>query len=135
MVKTTEEKKDVNEEKKDIFKTWTDSYTAVSKMWEDSYLKLYKPWIESTGEMFEKTSILSKEATPQKYKEFYDEWIKTYQNTFGKRHLKNSYQVQRNPINFTSRGLPSWKRILGRQKRYSKENQILQNIKNAMICG
>ncbi|MDP3105620.1 MAG: hypothetical protein Q8M95_13550 [Candidatus Methanoperedens sp.] len=53
-------------------------------MWEDSYLKLYKPWIESTGEMLEKTAFLSKEATPQKYREFYDEWIKTYQNTFGK---------------------------------------------------
>ncbi len=82
MVKRTEEKKDVNEEK--IFKTWADSYTAVSKMWEDSYLKLYKPWIESTGEMLDKTSLLSKEATPQKYREFYDEWLKTYQNTFGK---------------------------------------------------
>jgi len=82
MVKKTEEKKDVNEE--NIFKTWADSYTAVSKMWEDSYLHLYKPWIESTAEMFEKTSLLSKEATPQKYREFYDEWIKTYQNTFGK---------------------------------------------------
>jgi len=81
MVKRTEEKKDVNEEK--IYKTWTDSYTAVSKMWEDSYLKLYKPWIESTGEMLEKTASLSKEATPQKYREFYDEWINTYQNTFG----------------------------------------------------
>ena len=82
MVKRTEEKKDVNEEK--IFKTWADSYTAVSKMWEDSYLNLYKPWIESTREMLEKTSLLSKEAAPQKYREFYDEWIKTYQNTFGK---------------------------------------------------
>jgi uncharacterized protein (UPF0335 family) len=29
MVKKTEEKKDINEEKKDIFKTWADSYTAV----------------------------------------------------------------------------------------------------------
>jgi hypothetical protein len=84
MVKKTEEKKDLNEEKKDIFKTWADSYTAVSKMWEDSYLKLYKPWIESTGEMLEKTALLSKEAAPQKYREFYDEWIKTYQNTSGK---------------------------------------------------
>ena len=83
MVKKTEEK-DVNEEKKDIFKTWVDSYTAVSKMWEDSYLKLYKPWIESAGDMLEKTSIISKGATPQKYKEFYDEWMKTYQNSFGK---------------------------------------------------
>jgi len=82
MVKKTEERKDMNEEK--IFKTWADSYTAVSKMWEDSYLNLYKPWIESTGEMLDKTSLLSKELTPQKYREFYDEWIKTYQNTFGK---------------------------------------------------
>ena len=92
MVKKSEERKEElkekntekNIEKKDIFETWADSYTAVSKMWEDSYLKLYKPWIESTGEMLGKTSLLSKEATPQKYKEFYDEWIKTYQNTFGK---------------------------------------------------
>ena len=60
MVKRTEEKKEVNEE------------------------RIFKTWIESTGEMLEKASLLSKEATPQKYKEFYDEWIKTYQNTFGK---------------------------------------------------
>jgi len=74
----------VNEEKRDIFTTWTDSYTAVSKMWEDSYLKLYKPWIEPTGEMFEKAVELSKEAAPQKYKEFYDEWVKVYLNAYGK---------------------------------------------------
>ena len=64
MVKKTEQRKDINEEKKDIFKTWADSYTAVSKMWEDSYLKLYKPWVESTGEMFEKAAFISKDAAP-----------------------------------------------------------------------
>jgi hypothetical protein len=53
-------------------------------MWEDSYLKLYRPWIESTGEILEKTVSLSKETAPQKYREFYDEWIKTYQKSFGK---------------------------------------------------
>jgi hypothetical protein len=53
-------------------------------MWEDSYRKLYMPWLESTGDMFEKAAELSKEAAPQKYKEFYDDWMKTYQNTFGK---------------------------------------------------
>jgi hypothetical protein len=74
----------MNEENKDIFKIWADSFTAVLKMCDDSYLKIYKPWIESTGEMLDKTSFLSKEATPQKYREFYDEWIKTYQNSFGK---------------------------------------------------
>ncbi len=85
MVKKSEVKKE-GEEKKDIFKTWIDSYIEVSKMWEDSYEKLYKPWLETSGEMFEKTALLSKEAAPQKYREFYYEWIKTYQNTFGKFH-------------------------------------------------
>lgn len=84
MAKKPEEIKDTTEKKQEIFKTWSDSYTAVSKMWEDSYLKLYKPWLESTEAMFEKADLLSKEAAPQKYKEFYEEWIKTYQNTFGK---------------------------------------------------
>ena len=84
MAKKTEERKEVSEEKQDMFKTWADSYTAVSKMWEDSYLKLYKPWIESTEEMFEKAAQLSKESSPRQYKEFYDDWVKTYQNTFGK---------------------------------------------------
>jgi hypothetical protein len=84
MIKKTEEKKDVNEEKKDSFKTWADSYTAVLTMGKNSYLKLYKPWIESTGEMFGKAAELSTDAAPEKYKEFYDEWVKIYQNNFGK---------------------------------------------------
>jgi hypothetical protein len=85
MIENNEKGKEgLNEEKREIFKTWADSYTAVSKMWEDSYLKLYKPWLELTEDMFERTDVLSKEATPQKYKDFYDEWLKKYQNTFGK---------------------------------------------------
>ena len=83
MVKKSNVMKEGSEEKQDIFNTWANSYTAVSKMWGDSYEKLYRPWLESTKEMFDKTALLSKEATPQKYMEFYDEWIKTYQNTFG----------------------------------------------------
>jgi len=82
MAKKVEDNKEGKADK--IFNTWTDSNAVFSRMWEDSYLKLFKPWIESTGAMFEKTALLSKEAAPQKYREFYDEWIKTYQNTFGK---------------------------------------------------
>jgi len=84
MVKKTEEKKDINEENKDTFKTWANSYTAVSKIWEDSYSKLYKPWLETTGEQFEKVVELSKDAAPEKYKEFYDAWVKTYQKSSSK---------------------------------------------------
>jgi hypothetical protein len=65
MVKKSEERKDI------------------SKLWEDSYLKLYKPLLGSRGELFEKAVELSKEATPQKYQEFYEEWVKTYQNNYG----------------------------------------------------
>jgi len=95
MAKKSEERKDIhtediNTENKDLFKTWEDSYTAISKMWEDSYLKLYKPWLGSRGELFEKAVELSKEATPQKYQEFYEEWVKTYQNTYG-----NFYEIPR----------------------------------------
>jgi hypothetical protein len=88
MVKKTEERKieernDVHEEKKDVFKLWADSYMGTSKLWEDSYKKLYKPWLESTGELFEKAAAFPKDATPKQYKEFYDEWVKTFQNKFG----------------------------------------------------
>lgn len=82
--KKTEDRKDANEEKKDYFKTRVDSFTAVSKLWEDSYSGLYRPWLESTGELFEKAVELSKSAAPEKYTEFYEEWVKTYQNSFGK---------------------------------------------------
>jgi hypothetical protein len=84
MVKKTEERKDKTEIEMDIFKTWANSYTAVSKMWEDSYLKLYTPWLASTEKQFEKVVELSKDASPEKYKEFYEEWIKNSQKRAGK---------------------------------------------------
>ncbi len=84
MVKKSEEQKEESGEKKDVFRTWADSYAAASKMWEDSYMNLYKPWIESTGQLFEKAVDLSKEATPEKYKEFYNEWVQTQQSIFSK---------------------------------------------------
>ncbi|MCX9010581.1 MAG: hypothetical protein OIN66_05595 [Candidatus Methanoperedens sp.] len=71
-------------EQKDIFRVWADSYAAVSRMWEDSYTNLYKPWIESTEEMYSKAAELSRNPTPENYRAFYDEWLRTYQNTFGK---------------------------------------------------
>ena len=80
----TKERTDESAEKKDIFKIWVDSYSSVSKTWEDSYINIYKPWIESTGKLFEKAVDISKEASAEKYKEFFDEWVKTYQNTLNK---------------------------------------------------
>ena len=84
MITKVEEIKNVNKENMDIFRTCEDSYTAVSKIWEDSCLKLYKPWFESTEAFFGKAFELSKDVSPETYNEFYSEWLKTAQNSFGK---------------------------------------------------
>src|SRR5574341_445390 len=84
MSETGEQMSGANTERKDVFRIWADSYAVVSKMWEDYYVNLYKPWIESTSVLLDKAGEISKEATAEKYKEFYDEWMKTYQSTFGK---------------------------------------------------
>lgn len=70
-------------ENKNISKILAESNTEFSKMIDDSYLKLYKPWIESTKEICEKMTSLSKDAPLQQYRELYDEWIKSYQKFFG----------------------------------------------------
>jgi hypothetical protein len=87
----TESKREDTEEKsgeqnENIFNTWIESYTAISRMWEESYLKLYKPWLESTGELFEKAIDAASSNSQEKYKEFYDTWTKTFQGKidFGK---------------------------------------------------
>ncbi|NJD77324.1 MAG: hypothetical protein FIB08_09560 [Candidatus Methanoperedens sp.] len=98
MVKQSEEMKEESEKTKDFFKVWEDSYTAVSKMWEDSYTNLYKPWTESMGELFEKGAELSKEATSEKYKEFYDEWMQSYKNTFSKFYPSLSQKSDREAL-------------------------------------
>jgi hypothetical protein len=72
------------EERKDAFRMWTESYSAMSKVWQESYANLYNPWIESTGKLFDRASELSKQASPEKYREFYEELVKTQQNSFGK---------------------------------------------------
>lgn len=83
MTKKHDDKGETLDENRDIFKTWADSYVGVSKMWDESYLKLYKPWIEFM-DVSQKMADLSVNAVPKKYKDFYDEWMKTYQNSFGR---------------------------------------------------
>ena len=73
-----DERKD-KEQNENIFNTWIESYTAISRMWEESYLKLYKPWLESTGELFEKAIDAASSNSSEKYKEFYETWAKTFQ--------------------------------------------------------
>jgi hypothetical protein len=57
---------------------------AVSKVCDDSYLKLYKSWFESTEALFGKAFELSKNTAPEKFMEFYGDWMKMLQNSFCK---------------------------------------------------
>jgi hypothetical protein len=66
-----------------LLKTWVDSYAEVSKIWEDTYLKLQKPWVETASELVDKAAEVTKEASPEKFEEFYMEWVKAYQANFG----------------------------------------------------
>jgi hypothetical protein len=79
-----EETKNANEETGNIFNTWIGSYMAISKMWEESYLRLYKPWLETTSVLFEKAIEASSSNSPEKYREFYNEWTKTFQGKLDK---------------------------------------------------
>lgn len=65
-------------------RVWTDGYTAMTKMWEESYVNLYNPWVESAGKLFDRAVDLTKEATPDKYKDFYEELGRLQRNTVGK---------------------------------------------------
>jgi hypothetical protein len=68
-----------NDETGNIFNTWIGSYMAISQMWEESYIRLYRPWLESTNALFEKAVEASNTNSVEKYKEFYNEWTKTFQ--------------------------------------------------------
>ncbi|VVB54583.1 Uncharacterised protein [uncultured archaeon] len=101
MVKKSNAMKEGSEEEQDIFNTWTNSYTEISKMWgygkstelsremfenfikaTDIYLSMYKSWIAALEEMSKKAQELSKQSDPETYNKFYNLWLKTYEKAF-----------------------------------------------------
>lgn len=115
----------LNENQEEIFNTWTKNYTAISTMWDNSYENLYKPLAESTGEIFTKAIDISKDATPDKYKEFYDEWTNTYQKTFGKMipvpSNKESLEAFQSSITDSNKLISSWVSQLEDNSKKSRE--------------
>lgn len=121
------------EEKRDISRAVSGSYTAVSRMLEDSFTNLQKPWIDSTVELFNKAAELSRNATPENYKAFYDEWMNTYQNIFGKlypgmtRQLdKETLEKLRESAEESKNLFQSWISMLDENSR--KTQELLQGI-------
>jgi hypothetical protein len=79
-----EEKGETFGEHRDTLKNLTDSYVGLSEIWDQSYTKLYKPWMDFMSESTGNLSGISMTMAPDYYKEFYGDWMNTYQNSFGK---------------------------------------------------
>ncbi|NJD53307.1 MAG: hypothetical protein FIB07_10620 [Candidatus Methanoperedens sp.] len=92
------EAKKEDKEKRDISQVMSGSYAAISRIIEDSSTNLQKPWIESTAELYSKAAELSRNATPENYKSFYDEWTRMYQNTFGKLYPGMTQQLDKETL-------------------------------------
>jgi hypothetical protein len=90
----------------DVANLLADSFTASSKLWEESFSQVYKPWMESAERLTERAVELSKDATPEKYKEFYDEWMKAPRETVGKLFPQMNYD---SPKEMLSKALDSAK--------------------------
>jgi len=84
MAKKIEENIKTTEGMKNFINSWTSESNEFLRQWGDSNLKLYQPWIDFVGEESVRMTDLSMNATPKKYEEFYDNWMKTYNNSFGK---------------------------------------------------
>ena len=84
MVKKSEEKRETVQGMEDISNIWAKNSNEFLKMWGDTNLKVYKPWLEFIGEKSLKMTDMSMNLAPEKYKEFYDDWMKTYKSTYGK---------------------------------------------------
>ncbi|MCS4541537.1 MAG: hypothetical protein HY929_04335 [Euryarchaeota archaeon] len=60
-------------------------FTKFYKAWMNFYFKFYRPWTEAMGKMRDVTSKMMKgEITIESYKESYNAWISTYEETFDK---------------------------------------------------
>lgn len=128
------EKIDINEQSKDISKVWAENYTGFLKMWSDSHLKLYKPIIESMGELSEKASNISQESVPEKYKEFYNLWIKTHQDNYSRlvdeqsmKPSKETFDNFTQNVNIYLNMYRSWITALEKMSEKSKELSEITN--------
>ena len=84
IIEWQERSETTKENSKDIFGLWAEGFSKISKVWQESYSDLFKPWMDSSGDFFERMTDLSHATDPQKSMEFYQDWVKTYQNTWRK---------------------------------------------------
>jgi hypothetical protein len=69
------------------------NFAQMSKIWKSSFSDLYLPWVDPMFRLSGKMAELSRgNATPEDYREFYNLWMKTYQETYGKMFNVQSMQ-------------------------------------------
>jgi hypothetical protein len=100
-------------------------------------MDMYTPWAESTFKLSEKFSELSKgDASPEKYREFYDQWMNTYKDTFAKMFTAEMTKPSKEMVENMLRGINnstemynSWLTAL--EKTSEKMKHLLTNAPDA----
>ncbi len=67
----------------DIFNLWAEGFSKISKIWQESFSNLFKPWMDSDGDFFERMINPALPTDPKKSMEFYQTWVKIYEDTWG----------------------------------------------------
>ena len=108
-----------------------------ARMWRVSYRDLYTHWVESTLKLSEKFSELSKgDVSPEKYREFYDQWMNTYKETFAKMFAADMTKPSKEMVENMLRGMNnstemynSW--LMALEKMTEKMRDLLTNATEA----
>jgi hypothetical protein len=111
-----------------LLELWTEGYNTVTKMWEQSYANLYDPWVESAGRLIDKAMELSKDSTPEKYKEFYKELMDVQQNNLSKMYAvpkgvadKESLEKMTKVADESSKLMQTWSQELADNTKRTQE--------------
>jgi hypothetical protein len=117
---------------KDIFQNitgtpdiYSEAFEQISKIWNDSYTKLYVPYTESMLKLSLKSAQLSQgNASPEDYKEFYNLWMNTHQEIYGRlfdaqsmRPSKEVLEQFERSSNVNQKFYKSWIEILGQMSQ------------------
>jgi len=134
---TSENTRDVLEVYTGMPSTYITNLADAARMWKASYTDMYTPWAESTFELSEKFSELSKgDASPEKYREFYNQWMKTYKDTFADMFATDMAKPSKEMLENMLRGMDkstalynSWLTTL--EKTTEKMKDLLANATEA----
>jgi uncharacterized membrane-anchored protein YhcB (DUF1043 family) len=129
MIPTMESTRDIFESYSGIPNVYFRNCAQMSKLWKNSYMDLYTPMADSMLKLSGKmTEIIRGEASSETYRDFYNLWMNTYQETYGRifniQSLKPSKEMLENFFQSTNVYLnmyKSWMEVLEKMSEKTRE--------------